>query len=228
MSDATRARQLLSELAAERQKGTNIRRTVTYAVLGMFALAIGNVYFKVKNFDTKTFTATLQSQTSSKVWPLVQREMDGIARDAAPAISKAIGDEAAVIMPKISDKVAAEGAAFSEHLHTRMKSSLDAAFKAAAEKDAEKLKARFPQFAADQAKYDELVGRLDVAAQQWAMGQLDTTFKAHLEVLQSINEQVAALGKMSAEDRAKNGEPQTEEVMEMFLEIMNSRLEGGK
>ncbi|MSQ02607.1 MAG: hypothetical protein EXR71_12085 [Myxococcales bacterium] len=227
MSDASRARQLLEQLAAERQKGTNIRRGVTYAVLGMFALAVGNAYFKVKNFDVETFVAELDRQTSATVWPLVQREMDGIARDAAPALSAALAAEASALAPKLSDKIAVEAIAFSEHLHARMKLSLDTAFVAAAKQDMDKLKARFPQFADDQTRYDELVARLNVAAQLWAQGQLDTTFKEHMDVLQSINEQVTALGKVSAEDREKNGDPEAAQVMELFLEIMNARLEGG-
>jgi len=72
------------------------------------------------------------------------------------------------------------------------------------------------------------VARLNAATQAWAMRQLDTTFEKHIAVLQSINEQVAILSKQSvAEDRAKNGDPQAEEVMELFVQIMNSRLEGG-
>lgn len=226
MSDASRARQLLAELAEERRKGTNIRRGVTYAVLGMFALAVGNVYFKVKNFDTEVFVTVLEKETSSRVWPLVMQEMDGISRDAAPAISAALAAEASNFGPKITAALDVEAAAFAEHLHSKMKGSLDGAFAAAAAKDKEKLKARFPQFADDATRYDELIGRLNLAAQAWAQGQLDTTFKEHIDVLQSINEQVALLGKVSAEEREKHGDPQADEVLELFLGIMNARLEG--
>jgi hypothetical protein len=228
MSEATRSRELLDELAAERNKGRNIRRGITYAVLVMFALAIGNVYFKVKNFDTETFVTVLQRETTAQVWPLIEREIDVISRDAGPALSKALADEAAAFAPKFSAAVAVEGVAFSEHLHQRMKSSLDGAFTHAVAGQQEKLHAQFPQFKDDTTKYDELVARLNAAAQSWAMAQLDTTFKAHIDVLQSINEQVALLAQVSAEDRAKNGDPQAEEVLELFLGIMNSRLEGEK
>ena len=226
MSDASRARQLLEQLAAERQKGANIRRGVTYAVLGMFALAIGNAYFKVKNFDTETFVAVLDKETSTTVWPLIQREMDGIARDASPALSAALSAEAESLVPKLTEKIAVEAVAFSEHLHAQMKLSLDTAFTSAAKEDMDKLKARFPQFADDQTRYDELIARLTLAAQHWAEGQLDSTFKEHMEVLQSINVQVGLLGKVSAEERAKSGDPEATQVMELFLEIMNARLEG--
>lgn len=227
MSDSSRARQLLEELAAERRKGTQTRRIITYVVLAMFALSAGSVYYKVKNFDVEAFTGTLQKETSARVWPLVEREMDALAKDAGPALSAALADEAANFAPKFQAKIDVEAATFSENLHGHMKSSLDAAFSVAMAKDKEALMARFPQFKDDSAKYDELVARLNTATQAWAMTQLDTTFKEHIAVLQSINEQVAILSKISAEDRAKNGDPQAEEVMELFVQIMNSRLEGG-
>ena len=227
MSDASRSRQLLEDIAAERRKGTNIRRVVTYAVLGMFALAAGNTYYKVKSFDVEKLVATLEKETSTRVWPLIGEEMDALARDAGPALSAALAEEAGNFAPKFQARVEVEGLAFTEHLNTRMKTSLDAAFHAAMDKNKDKLLASFPQFKEDETKYDELVTRLNGAAQSWAMAQLDTTFKAHIAVLQSINEQVALLGKVSAEDRKKNGDPQAEEVLELFLEIMNSRLESG-
>lgn len=227
MSDSSRARQLIEELAEERRKGTNTRRIITYVVLAMFALSVGTVYYKVKNFDVEAFTGTLQTETSARVWPLVEREMDALAKDAGPALSAALAEEAANFAPKFQAQIDVEAARFSENLHARMKTSLDVSFSAAIAKDKESLLARFPQFKDDPTKYDELVARLNGAMQAWAMTQLDTTFKEHIAVLQSINEQVAILSKLSAEDRAKNGDPQAEEVMELFVQIMNSRLEGG-
>jgi hypothetical protein len=227
MSESSRARQLLEELAAERQKGTSIRRGVTYLVLGMFALAVGNVYFKVKNFDLEIFTSTLQKETSARVWPLVEQEMDKLARDAGPALSAAMAAEAESFAPKFQTKVEAEAAAFSEHLHDRMKASLDTSFRAAMDNDKDKLLAQFPQFKDDPTRYDELVTRLNAAAQTWAMSQLDTTFKQHIEVLQSINAEVAKLTAVADAEREKNGNPEAEEVLELFVQIMNSRLEAG-
>lgn len=228
MSDSGRARQLLEELAEERRKGTKLRRIITYVVLAMFALSVGTVYYKVKNFDVETFTASLQKETSARVWPLVEREMDALARDAGPALATALANEAGNFAPKFQAKIDIEAVTFNENLHRRMKSSLDSAFSAAMAKDKDALMARFPQFKDDTTRYDELVARLNAGTQAWAMRQLDTTFEKHIAVLQSINEQVAILSKMSVEeDRAKNGDPQAEEVMELFVQIMNSRLEGG-
>lgn len=226
MSEASHARQLVEQLSEERRKGKNLRRGVTYAVLGMFALAVGNAYLKVKNFNVETFIGELDAQTSTRIWPLVMAEMDGIAKDAAPALTDALSAEAAALVPKLSAKIAAEGVLFSEHLHTRMQTSLNNSFTGAAGKEEGKLKERFPQFADDATRYDELVKRLNGAAQNWAQAQLDTTFKQHIDVLQSINEQVAALGKVSAEERAEHGDPQADQVLELFLEIMNARLDG--
>ncbi len=226
MSDAAKSRELLAELNAERQKGTKIRRALTGGILLMFALAIGNTYLKVKNFDSEAFLASLGEQTNAKVWPLVTREMDKIAADAVPALSKAVADEAAAIMPKVSAQLVVEEAAFREHLHERMKSSLDAAFRTAAEAQKVKLEERFPQFTKDPARYDALLGRLNAGVQHWAMEELDTTFKAHIDVLQSINVKVQSLQTLSEADREKHGDPEAQEVLELFLEIMNARMEG--
>lgn len=226
MSDATRAKELLSQLEQERAKGLGIKRTITLVVLGMFVAAGGTAYYKVRTFDTELFATELQTQASTKMWPMVSRELDSIAAQAVPAISTALANEAGNLMPRISERLEAESVIFNQHLQDKMKASLDQHFTQAAEKHKDSLKARFPQFNADQATYDELVTRLNGAAQSWAHEELDTTFQAHIHVLQSINEQVQVLMAQSQEQRAEKGNVAADEVMILFLEIMNTRMSG--
>lgn len=226
MSDATRAKELLGQLEQERIRGQGIKRMITLVVLGMFVAAGGTAYYKVSSFDTELFATELQTQASTKMWPLVSRELDSIATDAVPAITTALANEAGNLMPRISSALESESVIFNQHLQDKMKTSLDQHFKQAAEKHKDALKARFPQFSADQAVYDELIVRLSGAAQAWAHEELDTTFQAHIQVLQSINEQVQVLMAQSQEQRAEKGNVAADEVMILFLEIMNTRMGG--
>ena len=226
MSDATRAKELLQQLTNERHRGLTIKRAITLGVLGMFVLAGAHGYYRVKTFDTEQFVTELERQASTKMWPLVSHEIDTIATQAVPAISAALATEAANLLPRISQVLEVESALFSEHLQKTMQTSLDSHFLLAAGRHNEQLKERFPQFATDQGKYDALITRLNGAAQTWAHEELDTTFKAHIGVLQSINEQVQSLMAQSEAQRASGGNVDADEVMLLFLEIMNSRMAG--
>jgi hypothetical protein len=197
---------------------------VTAVVLGMFALAIGNVYYKVSHFDTKRLEAEIQRQASTRVWPMVSKEMDAIAADAVPAISNALIAEAATFMPKVSERLLTEGDAFQKHVHEKMTASLDAHFLSAMAEHGDALKSRYPQFAANPERYDALVTKLREHSKAWAQTQLDTTFAQHIVILQSINASVAALA-VEGQDK-KQSEKSMDDVMSLFLEIMNTRLEG--
>ncbi len=168
----------------------------------------------------------IQREASARVWPMASRELDAIAADAVPALSAALAAEAAVFMPKVSDRLVIESAEFQKHVHAHMTASLDARFAAAVAERGDALKARYPQFAANPARYDDLVKKLSVRSQQWAQGQLDTTFAQHIQVLQSINASVQALAGQSVEERAAGGDQSMDDMMMLFLEIMNTRLEG--
>lgn len=223
MSDASRAKQLLADVAAERATGQRVRRLIGGVTLAMFVLAIGNGYFRVKNFDSEAFVSELERQASTKVWPMVSRELDGIARDASPALSEAFAKEAEALIPKIEASLAAESVQLTDHAHARMKEALDKSITIAAGKNKDALKERFPQFAQNDEAYNMLMGRLQAHASEWAQGQLDTTFAQHIVVLQSINETVEVLRQQA--DPKKTGDKSMEDVLTLFLEIMNSRLE---
>ncbi len=224
MSESQPCKLLLQQIAEERARGTRQGRMATAAVLGMFAIAIGNVYYKVTNFDTKLLESEIQRQASTQVWPMVSKEMDGIAADAVPAISNALVAEAGNFMPKVSERLATEGEAFQKHVHEKMTASLDAHFMTAMAEHSDALKSRYPQFAANPERYDALIAKLRAHSEQWAQTQLDTTFAQHIVILQSINTTVAALAVEGQDE--KQSEKSMDDVMSLFLDIMNTRLEG--
>ncbi len=223
MSDASRAKQLMADISAERSNGQRLRRMMGGVTLAMFVLAIGNGYYRVKTFDTEAFVAEVEIQASSRVWPMISRELDAIAADATPALSAAFVAEAEALMPKIEAQLAAESVLLQDHAHARMKDSLDKSISIAAGKNKDALKERFPQFSQNEDAYNMLMTRLQARASEWAQVQLDTTFSQHIVVLQSINETVEALRVQA--DPKKTGEKSMEDVLMLFLEIMNSRLE---
>jgi hypothetical protein len=226
MSNVSTVKQLLADIGEERAKGVRQGRMVGGVVLLLFILALGHAWWRVSHFDTAALAEAMEREASTRVWPLVSHELDSIAADAVPALSAALQKEAGNILPKVNDKLAGESVLFQQHVHEKMNSSLDAHFKRAAAAHSEELKARFPQFAADSARYDALIASLQSAAQAWAMNQLDTTFAKHIVVLQSINESVTRLAAEAAANPEKSGERDMDEVLTLFLEIMNARLEG--
>lgn len=222
----SRAKELFTQVGEERAKGVRQGRMLSGAAVVLFMLAIGNAWWKVTHFDTEALVVAVEREASTRVWPLVSRELDAIAADAVPALSNALAAEAANLLPQISAKLAGESVLFERHIQEKMTASLDAHFAKQVAARGDLLKARFPQFAKDPDRYDALIVRLQSASQAWAHAQLDTTFAQHIVVFQSINESVARLQTMAAANPDKSGERGMDEVLMLFLEIMNARLDG--
>lgn len=227
MAGIETSKDLLRQINEERAKGTMQGRVALVIVLAMFGATIGSAWYKITHFDTALLEQSIQRQASAQVWPMVSREIDSIAADAVPALSNALAAEAAAFMPKVSERLTAEGILFQEHVHAKMTSSLDGAFAKAVSDRGDALKARYPQFAADPARYDALIDKLRARSQTWAQAQLDSTFAEHILVLQSINTSVQALGvEAQGKTGEKGADKSMDDVMSLLLEIMNTRLNG--
>jgi len=227
MAEFDKVQQLLDQIGEERAKGKMHSRALTAVIVAIFLTFIGNLYFKVSNFDAETFMIRLQEQATAAVWPVYSAEFKKLADDAMPALSNALSAEAGNLLPKISEKVKAEADVFQVNVSGHMKASLDAAFTAASEGHKDELKAKYPQFSADDEAFQQLMERLQSSARNWAQAQLDTTFQRHVLLLQSINESVQKLQAQSAEDRVKTGDRSMEDVLFMMSEIFNTRVSKG-
>ena len=226
MSEVEKSRGLLAEIAQERARGLMIRRVVAVAVLGAFGLFAANIYSKINSFEEEVMLTHLQEQVATRIWPMVTKELDSLSRKAVPALSSAFEKEAIALLPKLNDKLVTESEVFQNNLNRDMKTSLDNAFLAAMEgKDAE-IRAKLPAISQDSALYDDLMRRLQKSSQDWSQEQLDTVFLKHLEVLQSINETVNTLQKEAAAKGAEGGEQTVDDVLLLFTEIINARLDG--
>lgn len=226
MSDATRATSLLEELESVQKQGGQIRLGVTVGVLLMFGLFSLNTYSKITSFDDEALMIHLQEQAAQTIWPRVSRELDEIAADAVPAISNALVDESENLLPALSAKLALEAATLQTNLNKKIKTSLDGALAAELQTHDAELRAALPALSSDTALYDDLVRRLQTTGQQWAMGELDTTFSEHVQVLQSINDSVDTLQAQVAKEKAagKRDDATLDDTMSLFIEILNARL----
>ena len=226
MADFDKVHQLLDQIGEERAKGRMHRRAFTAGFLLLFVIFFGNLYAKITGFDTDEFMVELQTQAATTVWPVYSRELKQVADEAMPALSDALANEAANLLPKVSDKVKAEGEVFQANMGSYMQESLDKEFLAAAEGRQGELKARFPRFSEDPDAYQELVERMQSSSRIWAQVQLDTTFEKHVLLLQSINETVQTLQLQVADERANTGDRFMEDVLFLMSEIFNTRVAG--
>lgn len=226
MADPARVHQLLDELQAERERAARIRAATTLVVLGMFLIFATNTWVRIQRFDGEALMVNLEKQASTRVWPLVSRELDAVAADAVPALSEAMAAEAETLIPRLGEKLSAEAVVFEQEVSQRMKVSLDAALASELAQHEAQLKDRFPELKTDSVLYDDLARRLEVTSRQWAQEQLDTVFSDHIRVLQSINESVQALREQADAERAKTGDVTPDDALLLLTEIFNARLNG--
>lgn len=224
MADFDRLQQLLDQIDEERAKGRMQQRALTAAILAIFLIFIGNLYFKITNFDVDRFVVHLQEHATASVWPVYSTQLKSLADEAVPAMSNAMSAEAAELLPKVSEKLTAEAGVFQENMGKHIKTALDAKFAAAMSAHEGELKSTFPEFVKDDQAYTDLMEHLQAAAREWAQGQLDTTFLRHIALLQSINESVQRLQQEAAADRVKTGDRGMEDVLFMMGEIFNARV----
>lgn len=226
MAEFDKVHLLLDQIDEERARGRMQRRALTAAILAIFLIFIGNLYFKVTGFDTDTFMVRLQEHATASVWPVYSSQLKTLVDEAVPALSNAMEAEAGELLPKVSERLTAEASIFQNNMGEHIKTALDAKFTAAMAAHQDELKAKYPEFAGDDDAYTELMERMQASARIWAQGQLDTTFQRHVAILQSINDSVQRLQREAAADRAKTGDRSMEDVMFMMGEIFNARVAG--
>ena len=226
-----RVREILGEMRAERQRAMYVRLAgtlVILVILGVFAL---KSYNRMKDFDVDTFMATLQVEGAEKVWPIISKELDEVAAKASPALEAAFQAEMMELGPRLQATLTEESEKLVTNMQERLAQSLDENLK---EKDLAKeagLADRFPDYTEDPEAMQELNEQLLRATREWANVQLDTTFKDHFALLESINSTYHDLeGEARENIEGGTATASTEDVLTVFMEILNMRLnpEDGK
>lgn len=220
-----RVRELLGQMQVDRQRAMYARIGGTLVVLLILGVFAAKSYGRMKNFDVDTFMVTLQTEGAKKVWPVISKELDEVAGKASPALEAAFHAEMMELGPRVQETLTLESAKLIENMQARLASSLDENLK---DKDLAKaagLADRFPTFADDEEAMQDLNEQLLRATREWANAQLDTTFSAHFRLLESINETYHRLeGEAREEVEAGAKTASTEDVLTVFMEIINMRL----
>jgi len=227
MSDVQRVEALLERLAEERRGSVKLRRLVSWLLVGMVALFVLNIWWRISSFDADQLLSSLEIEASTTVWPEFSAEMQAVGEEAVPAISEALVAESSVLLRRVTEQLAAESLIFQENLGQHMQRSLESAFVDASAEQNGELEAKLKEFSADPEVHEELLRRLQVSGRQWAERELDTTFEAHVALLNSINETVQVLVRQAENSEGLKGQA-PDDVLLLFMEIMNSRLGGGK
>jgi len=224
MSDPKRIRELIDAIEAERLRGLFIRRSLTGAILLSVLALFGNLYHQIHSFDTDRTLKEVERLVSLRVVPHYTRSFQKLGQQAVPAITDAFSQEAERLLPRVSDRLQTEAATLQVNISIYMGNALDREFLNAAKSKEDELKESFPSFVADAEAYEELMRRMQRAAQLWAQDELDTTFGEHVLILESINQTVQALQDQSAKEREKTGDRSMEDVLVILSEILNTRV----
>jgi len=229
MSDtADEIREIMNDIRGERQQGLLLRRLTVGAVLLMFVFFASNIYGNVKAFDTEVLMSTLQKNAAQRLWPMVSTELDAVSVETIPIITDSLAMELRKIGPKLSKAVLAEQAVFQSNMGTYMGKSLTKQIDVHFDEYDGKLNVHYKTLMEDEQLFTDLGVRLQSRSQQWAQEQLDTIFNAHLRSLQSINETVAILGKQTRVPSGDAGTASIDDLVLIFSEILDSRLNAGE
>ncbi len=225
MSGTGRAVELLDQLNAETARAVRTRRIVGVLLVALIAAFILNIWWQVRTFDADAMLASLEIHATTTVWPGLSAELEAVGQDAVPAISEALTSEANVLLIRATEQLTNESVIFQENVGQHMHRSLEAAFVDASSEEDESLDERLRTFSMDPDVHAELLRRLQVSSRQWAERELDSTFAEHVELLNSINETVQVLVRQAGNDEKLQGQA-PEDVLMLFMEIMNTRLGG--
>ncbi len=220
-----RVRELLAEMRAERQRAMYVRLGGTLIILIILGVFAFKSYNRMKNFDVDTFMVTLQTEGAERVWPVISEELDAVAAKASPALEQAFQAEMMELGPRLQETLTEESEKLVNNMQERLANSLDENLK---EKDLAKeagLADRFPDYADNPEAMQELNEQLLRATREWANVQLDTTFAEHFKLLESINTTYHQLeGEAREGIEGGTSTASTEDVLTVFMEILNMRL----
>jgi len=225
MSDVKRVEELLEQLAQERRDGKKTRKVVSLLLIAMVLFFVLNIWWRISSFDADALLASLEIEATTTVWPTLSQELEAVSEEAVPAISEALASEADVLLLRASEQLATESEIFQVNLGQHMHRALEAAFVDASVKQGSELEERLNAFSASHDVHDELLRRMQVSSRQWAERQLDTTFAEHVALLSSINETVQVLVRQAENSEELQGQA-PDDVLLLFMEIMNARLGG--
>jgi hypothetical protein len=224
MTKAQKAIEVLERIAEERARGQKTSRVISLGVLVLFVLFGFTLYSRLMNFDSDALMEHLSSQGSTRIWPQISEELDDLAQAAVPAISEAMMDEASNLLPVLGERLTEESEIFQSQIAESMETSLNSHFLQAADENEEAMRDRLSLFSTDGEFYNDLMESLNTRTQGWAQEQLDSTFERHVVLLQEINETTKVLQMEANEQRADGTTATPDDVLLLFVEIMNARL----
>jgi phosphoribosyl-ATP pyrophosphohydrolase len=224
MTKAQRAIEILESIAEERARGRKTSRVISIGVLVLFILFGFTLYSRLMNFDSDALMEHLSSQGSTRIWPQISEELDDLAQAAVPAISDAMVEEASNLLPVLGDRLNEESEIFQNQVAETMETSLNSHFLQAAEENDEAMQDRLSLFSTEGEFYDDLMESLNARTQGWAQSHLDSTFERHVALLQEINETTKVLQLEADAQRADGTTATPDDVLLLFVEIMNARL----
>ncbi len=223
-----RAVALIAAIDQERKRGSRIRLAYSGGAVVIAATALFWLYGKADDFDMQRFAAAMSGQAQSVVWPAVRAEAQSLGDEALPALGASLSRQAATILPEVQEVVAVETSAFQQGARDRLVAALERSFAAQMEEHHEALAAAYPAMKDDSAAWETLAEEAQDVTRAWAVAELDETFSEHLEVFASMDAKLAMIHASAQADGSLKGHREPEDMVLMFLEMMNDRLGQGR
>ncbi len=214
----------VEQIRLSRRETSRLRVLFTILVVSVVALFGWRIYGVFTSFDDAKFMASLDRQTVRKVWPMASSELDAVRTRVTPLLVEMFGRKMEGAAPKVLGAVEAEADRLRTSFDKKPEKILTEVLGKTRKEHHAVLAKAFPEIAkSSPERLEALTERVQNRLRQWSILQFTGALEQAVASLIRVKGTLEKLQPAKTEG-ARQANP--EEVLELFLAIMNTRLDG--
>ena len=214
----------VEQIRLSRRETTRLRVLFTLLIIAVVSLFGARIYGVFTSFDDDRFMSSLDRQTMRKVWPMAAGEFDEVQGRVTPVLVEMFAKKVESAGPKVLNAVEKEADRLRGAFEKKPELILASVLAKSHGEHRAVLAQAFPEIAkSDPAKIDALTERVQNRLRQWSILQFTGALEQAVTSLIQVKGTLEKLQPKQAEGAAAAS---PEDVLELFLAIMNTRLDG--
>ncbi len=215
---------LVREIPEIRAQTRKYRIFFTVFLLLLFAVFGLQIYGLFRSFDEDQLLAALDRRVVRDVWPMAASELEQVRRKVTPKLATMLADKMEQTGPRLVKALEVEGDRLRGALAKKPEAALSAAMAKSRREHRKVIAAAFPELAKESpARIDAMTEAVGNRVRQWGVNQFSGVVEEGVTAIVGIKETLDRMKPGQAEDGSV---PNPEDILGLFLEIVNARLEG--